>query len=116
MPFFNRCPSNFSLSSDHKPVICKINFRPRKQPRVKILPPIDIQSLHRDDSVKDTFQREIVTTLADTDPRALSSDDLSAQIRSATIDSARKHIPNKRKTKFPPELTKDTIDLIRRKR
>ena len=118
MRFFSRCyvPSDFSLSSDHRPVICELNFRPRIQPRAKMLPPLDIQLLQRDESVKDAFQQNITASLSDIDPHALSSDELSSKIRTVAIESAHKHVPTKCKSKFPAEFTTETIGLIRRKR
>ena len=109
-------PSDFALSTDHRPVICELNFRPRTQPRTKKLPPLDIQLLHHDKSVNEAFQQEISTSLGDLDPQTLSSDELASKIRSVASESARKHIPAKRKAKFPEEFTKETIGLIRRKR
>ena len=79
MRFFSRCfvPSDFALSTDHRPVICELNFLPRTQPRTKKLPLLDIQSLHHDKSVNEAFQQEISTSLGDVDPQTLSSDELA---------------------------------------
>ena len=118
MRFIARCfvPSDCTLLSDHRPVICELNFRPRTTPKtIKNSPPLDIRSLSQD-HVKEAFQREISSALGDTDPDTLPSEELAATIRSVANDSAQRVIPAKPKNKFPEEFSAETIDLIHRKR
>ena len=118
MRFISRCfvPSDFALSSDHRPVICELNFRPRTRPRaITMSPHWDTRSFNRED-VKKAFQTEITSDLGDIDPLTLSPDELASKIRSVANESAEKHIPAKCKSKFPGEFTKETIALIQQKR
>ena len=111
-----RCfvPSDFGLSSDHRPVICELNFCPRTAPKAVRPPPLDISSLNQS-RVKEAFQSEISSVLGETNPEALPSEDIASTIRSVTTNAAQKIIPAKRKPKFPEEFRPETIALINRK-
>ena len=102
MRFICRCfvPSDFGLSSDHRPVICELDFRPRTAPKIARQPSLDIQSLN-DSHVRDAFQQEISSVLSQSDPETLSPEDLATKIRSVTNSAAQKVIPANRKPKFP---------------
>ena len=117
MRFIDRCfvPSDFSLSSDHRPVICELNFRPRIARRSIPERPLDTRSLTQDE-IKKAFQNDIALALCDTNPEDIPTEELASTIRSVTTTSARKVIPIKCKVKFPDEFSKDTIMLIHRKR
>ena len=118
MRFIIRCfvPSDFALSTDHRPVICELNFCPRTTPKtIENSPLLDIRSLSQN-HVKEAFQRETTLALGDTDPDTLSTEELAATIRSVANDSAKKVIPAKPKNKFPAEFSAETIELIHRKR
>ena len=117
MRFIARCfvPSDFGLSTDHRPVICELNFRPRTAPRTERTPTIDIRSLNQT-RIKESFQHEVSSALGETNPETLSSEDLASTIRSVTDSAAQKIIPAKRKAKFPDEFRPETIALINAKR
>ena len=73
MRFICRCfiPSDFGLSSDHRPVICELDFRPRTAPKITRQPSLDIRSLN-DSHVRDAFQQENSSVLSQSDPETLS--------------------------------------------
>ena len=118
MRFISRCftPADFSMSSDHRPVICELSFRPKTTPKPeKCPPPLNLRALHQEE-VKQAFQSDITTALSDSDPSTMQSTDLASTIRTVTVNSANKTIPAKAKPKFPEEFSPETIVLINRKR
>ena len=58
--FFICCytPSDFSLSSDHRPVICELNFRPKTQPH------LTMTLLHLGGNVKTHFSKKLLHYMA----------------------------------------------------
>ena len=109
MRFILRCfvPSDFGLSSDHRPVICELSFCPRTAPKSVRPPPLDIRSLNIS-SVKEAFQSEISSALENLDHETLSSEAIATTIRSVTTEAAQKTIPTKRKPKFRDGLQPQT--------
>ena len=116
--FVTRCfvPSDIAIFTDHRPVICELNFRPRVTSKSSSLPPtLDVRALCQND-IKEAFQNDIQTSLGDTNPEDVPPEQIAASIRLATVSAAQKVIPAKRKSKFPQEFTPATITLINRKR
>ena len=117
MRFLSRCfvPSDFELSSDHRPVICELNFRPKTMSRAKVPPQLDIHMLNCDSELSKSYSESVSSILSNNDPDTLDSEELAAKTRSAMLASAEKVIPPKPKNKFPSEFTENTISLIRSK-
>ena len=118
MRFVARCfvPSDFTISTDHRPVICELNFRPRIAPKSStISPSLNVRALC-EDGIKDAFQKGIEQSLGNANPDDLPSEELASSIRSATVSAAKEVIPVKQKSKFPQEFSRETISLINRKR
>ena len=117
MRFILRCfvTSDFELSSDHRPVICELNFCPRTAPKPIKPPSLDIHSLN-DSNVKEAFQSEITSALQGLDPETLPSESLASTIRSVTTEAAQKTIAPKRKLVHRENLQPQTIALIQNKR
>ena len=118
MRFVARCfvPSDVTISTDHRPVICELNFRPRIAPKPSISSPsLNIRALY-EDGIKDAFQKDIEQSLGNANPADLPSEELASSIRSATVSAANKVIPVTQKSKFPQEFSQETISLIHRKR
>ena len=116
--FFARCfvPSDIAIFTDHRPVICELNFRPRVTPKTSSIPPtLNVRALSQTD-IMDAFQVDIQSSLGDTNPEDVPSEQIAASIRSATVAAAQKVIPAKRKAKYPQEFSPATITLINRKR
>ena len=105
MRFILRCfvPSDFGLSSDHRPVVCELSFCPRTAPKSVRPPSLDIRSLNVS-SVKEAFQSEILSALENLDHETLSSEDIATTIRTFTTEAAKKTIPPKRKSRFREPL------------
>ena len=116
MRFISRCfvPSDFGLSSDHRPVISELNFCTPTTPEIAWQPLLDIRLLNNND-IRETFQQEISSALNESDPETLPSDELASTIRSVVISAAQNAIPAIRKPKFPEEFSAETIALIQRK-
>ena len=117
MRFIQRCfvPSDVALSTDHRPVICELNFRPRTAKCTPPKPLPDVRSLNQPDVVK-SYQQDILLSLGEVNPEDIPSDELASKLRSVITTSAQNTIPAKTRVKFPEEFSKDTIDLIHRKR
>ena len=118
MRFVARCfvPSDVTISTDHRPAICELNFRPRTAPKSSISSPsLNIRALYEDE-IKDAFQKDIEQSLGNANPADLPSEELASSIRSATVFAANEVIPVKQKSKFPQEFSQETISLIHRKR
>ena len=117
MRFVSRCfvPSDFAVSSDHRPVICELNFRPRTSSKVPREPLLDMRGFAQP-NVRETFQNTVTHALGDTNPDEVPSDQLSSTIRNVTCEAARATIPTKSKSKFPEEFSPETIALIQQKR
>ena len=117
MRFISRCfvPSDFGLSTDHRPVICELNFRPRTTSKIARQPSLDIRSLN-DSRIRESFQQEISSALNESAPESLSPDNLASTIRSVMNSAAQNVIPRTRKSKYPPEFCAETIALIQKKR
>ena len=118
MRFVSRCfvPSDIAISTDHRPVICELNFRPRTTPK----PPatstkLNIRALN-DPATEHLFQSEVERSLGDRNPENLQSDFVASSIRSATVSAATKTLPAVEKSKFPNEFQPATVSLIHRKR
>ena len=117
MAFVSRCfvPSDFELSTDHRPVICELNFRPKVLSKTRSPPQLNVRSLNNDSELRKSYSESVSSTLSNSDPETLSSEILAAQARSAMLSSAQNVVPRKLKTKFPVEFTEDTIALIQLK-
>ena len=117
MRFISRCfvPSDFAISTDHRPVICELNFRPRTAAKLPKQPSLDMHAFSQPE-VKEAFQNAITQALGDNNPDDIPSDQLASTIRSVTTTVAQDVIPVKAKPKFPEEFSAETIQLIQRKR
>ena len=105
-----------SIYTDHRLAVCEMSFHPRIVKKDKpTAPHIDRSSLQCK-RIQDVFVTEISNTLGTSDPEELSSEELSAKIRSIPVSAAEKVLPLKAKGKFPDEFSTNTINLIRRKR
>jgi len=105
-----------AISTDHRPVICELNFRPRVAPKSStVSPTLDVWTLCQND-IKEAFQNEIETSLENAKTEEVPPEQIAASIRSATVSAAQKVIPGKCKLKHPQEFSQATIALIHRKR
>ena len=105
-----------TIFTDHRLVVCELTFRPRfkkSTPRRPTL--VDNRALNCHD-VRNEFQATISDTLNKIDPYLQSTDDISNMIRSVPVSAAKAILPVKSKSKFPDEFSKDTVNLILRKR
>ena len=103
MRFVARCfvPSDFAISSDHRPVVCELNFRPRVAPKPSASPPmLNIHALN-DDAIKVAFQSEVEHLIGNANPEEVTSEELASSIRSAAVSAASKVIPVRQRSKFP---------------
>ena len=116
MRLISRCfvPSDFSISADHRPVICELNFRLRLSKRAPPKPILDIRSLSQPET-RHAFQKDISDELSDSNPEKIPIEELSSNIWSTVIASAQFKTA-KTKQKFPKEFSKMTIELITKKR
>ena len=118
MRFVSRCfvPSDIAISTDHRPVICELNFRPRTTPKpTASSPKLNIRAL-TDSATERLFQSEVERSLGDRNPENLQSEVVASSIRSATVSSAKITLPVAQKSKFPSEFQPATVSLIHRKR
>ena len=116
--FVTRCfvPSDFAFYTDHRPVICELNFRPRIAPKAPSpAPPLDIPALYHND-ISNAFQAEVESSLGSVNPENIATEQLAEAIRTETVKAAQKIIPRKQKRKYPKEFSPATITLINRKR
>ena len=70
MRFVARCfvPSDFAISSDHRPVVCELNFRPRVAPKPSASPPmLNVHALN-DDAIKAALQSEVEHLIGNAKP------------------------------------------------
>ena len=119
LSYVSRCftPADFELSSDHRPVICELNFRPKTSSNALKKPiPLEL-SLLQEKVVSEAYQASTNEALKDIDSASVPSETLADQIRSVIVDSAQNTIPTKAKGgKYPAEFTANTIELIEKKR
>ena len=116
--FFARCfvPSDIAISTDHRPVICELNFRPRiARNSPSLAPNPDVRALCHS-NIEKAFQTDVQLSLGSENPDECTSEHLAASIRSATLAAAQKVIPAKRKSKYPQEFSPESVALINRKR
>ena len=69
-----------------------------------------------DPAVKQRFQNTVTETLGSDNPDAISTEQLSTNIRSSLTSAARSALPQKVRAKFPDEFSPETIQLIHQKR
>ena len=119
LSYVSRCftPADFELSSDHRPVICELNFRPKTSSNAFKKPiPLELSSL-QEKGVSEAYQASTNEALKDIDSASVPSETLADKIRSVIVDSAQNTIPTKAKErKYPAEFTANTIELIEKKR
>ena len=105
-----------AIHTDHRLAACELSFCPRIDNCKQKRPPNIDKNALRDANIQAAFQDQVTGLLGQSDPNAVTTDELSAKIRSATVSAAESVLPVKAKTKFPDEFSANTIDMIRRKR
>ena len=116
--FVARCfvPSDIAIYTDHRPVVCELNFRPRiKVKSPPATPSLNVRALC-ENATNNAFQAEVESALGNENPENVSSEYLATSIRTATVTAAQKVIPMKQKSKYPREFSAATVTLINRKR
>ena len=109
--------NQITISTDHRLAVCEMIFRPRLQKRSsKSFPPVDISKLRDDINIQQAFQQQVSEKLGLSDPKLLTTDELSSKIRTIPVNAAKSILPTKPKAKFPSEFTANTINLIGQKR
>ena len=105
-----------TIPTDHRLAVCELTFRPRLQKRSeRPSPPIDNSKLRDDPNTQNAFENEVTKLLGHSNPEHLTTDELSAQIRTVPVNVAKSVLPIKRKPKFPTEFSTNTINLIQQK-